>query len=152
MASIRKRGKSWQAQVRSRKTGSIGKSFHRKADAERWAIEQEALMQTGQFEQIQTTDLNLADLMHSYMEKVTPTKRGAGQEFRRISRLLKERDLMLTPLSLAKPQIFFFLLPSETDASGPAFEPANMIWFCYVTLGIWPALNGAGLLETIRCL
>ena len=63
-------------------------------------------MQTGQFEQIQTTDLNLADLMHSYSEKVTPTKRGAAQEFRRISRLLKERDLMLTPLSLAKPHIF----------------------------------------------
>ena len=106
MASIRKRGKSWQAQVRSRKTGSIGKSFHRKADAERWAIEQEALMQTGQFEQIQTRDLNLADLMHSYAEKVTPTKRGAAQEFRRISRLLKERDFMLTPLPLAKPHIF----------------------------------------------
>ena len=40
MASIRKRGKSWQVQVRSRKAGAIGKSFHRKADAERWAIEQ----------------------------------------------------------------------------------------------------------------
>ena len=106
MASIRKCGKSWQAQVRSRKTGSIGKSFHRKADAERWAIEQEALMQTGQFEQIPTTDLNLADLMHSYAEKVTPTKRGAAQEFRRISRLLKERDLMFTPLLSAKPHIF----------------------------------------------
>ena len=67
MASIRKRGKSWQAQVRSRKTGSIGKSFHRKADAERWAIEQEALMQTGQFEQIQTKDLNLANPMGSIL-------------------------------------------------------------------------------------
>ena len=106
MASIRKRGKSWQAQVRSRTTGSIGKSFHRKADAERWAIEQEALMQTGQFGRLQTKDLNLADLMRSYMEKVTPTKRGAAQEFRRISRLLKERDFMLTPLSLAKPHVF----------------------------------------------
>ena len=30
MASIRKCGKSWQAQVPSRKTGSIGKSFPRK--------------------------------------------------------------------------------------------------------------------------
>ena len=79
MASIRKRGKSWQAQVRSRTTGSIGKSFHRKADAERWAIEQEALMQTSQFKRVQTKDLNLADLMHSYAEKVTPTKRGATQ-------------------------------------------------------------------------
>ena len=130
MASIRKRGKSWQAEVRSRKTGSIGKSFHHKADAERWTIEQEALMQTGQFEQIQTLDLNLADLMHSHAKKVTPTKRGAAQEFRRISRLLKERDLMLTPLSLAKPHIFAAFRDRRLRA---AFEPANMIWFCYVT-------------------
>jgi len=106
MASIRKRGKSWQVQVRSRKTGAIGKSFHRKADAERWAIEQEALMQTGQFAQIQTQGLNLADLMQAYAEKVTPTKKGAAQEFRRINRLMKERDLMLTPLPSAKPHIF----------------------------------------------
>ena len=106
MASIRKRGKSWQAQVRSRKTGAVGKSFHRKADAERWAFEQEALMQTGQFAQIQTQALKLADLMKAYAEKVTPTKRGAAQEFRRISRLMKERDLMLTPLPCAKPHIF----------------------------------------------
>ena len=106
MASIRKRGKSWQAQVRSRKTGAIGKSFHRKADAERWAIEQEALMQTGQFAQMQTQGLNLGDLMQTYAEKVTPNKKGAAQEFRRISRLIKERDLMLTPLSSAKPHIF----------------------------------------------
>jgi integrase len=106
MASIRKRGKSWQVQVRSRKAGAIGKSFHRKADAERWAIEQESLMQTGQFAQIQTQGLNLADLMQAYAEKVTPTKKGAAQEFRRINRLMKERDLMLTPLPSAKPHIF----------------------------------------------
>jgi hypothetical protein len=106
MASIRKRGKSWQVQVRSRKAGAIGKSFHRKADAERWAIEQEALMQTGQFAQTQAQDLNLGDLMRAYAEKVTPTKKGAAQEFRRITRLMKERDLMLTPLPSAKPHIF----------------------------------------------
>ena len=106
MASIRKRGKSWQVQVRSRKTGAISKSFHRKGDAERWAIEQEALIQTGQFAQIQIQDLNLADLMQTYVEKVTPTKKGAGQEYRRIKRLMKERELMLTLLTNAKPHIF----------------------------------------------
>jgi integrase len=106
MASIRKRGKSWQVQVRSRKVGAIGKSFHRKADAERWAIEQESLIQTGQFAQMQTQGLNLGDLMQAYAEKVTPTKKGAAQEFRRIARLMKELDLMLTPLPDAKPHIF----------------------------------------------
>ena len=33
----------WQAQVRSRKHGSISKSFHLKSDAQAWAREQEAL-------------------------------------------------------------------------------------------------------------
>ena len=48
MASIRKRNGLWQVQVRSRHAGSTSKSFHRKTDAERWAIAQEALMQSGQ--------------------------------------------------------------------------------------------------------
>ena len=51
-------------------------------------------------------------IMQAYAEKVTPTKKGAAQEFRRITRLMKERDLMLTPLSSAKPHIFANFLNS----------------------------------------
>ena len=72
MASISKRGKSWQAQVQSRKTGAIGKSFHRKVDAERSAIEQETLMQNGQFTQIQTQDFMLHDLMLTTLPSAKP--------------------------------------------------------------------------------
>ena len=75
MASIRKRGSSWQAQVRNRKTGSISKSFHRKADAEAWAIEQEVLIQTGQFAITKIQNFTLHDLMRVYSEKVTPYKK-----------------------------------------------------------------------------
>ena len=49
MASIRKRNNRWQVQVRNRIYGSISKSFHRKSHAQRWAIKQEALMQSGQW-------------------------------------------------------------------------------------------------------
>lgn len=63
-------------------------------------------MQTGQFAQMQTQDLSLGDLMQAYAEKVTPTKKGAAQEFRRITRLMKERELMFTPLPDAAPHIF----------------------------------------------
>ena len=63
-------------------------------------------MQNGQFARIQTQGLNLGDLMQAYAEKVTPTKKGAAHEFRRITRLMKERDLMFTPLPDAKPHIF----------------------------------------------
>jgi hypothetical protein len=49
MATFRKRNSLWQAQVRSRKYGSISKSFHLKSDAQAWARAQESLMQTGQW-------------------------------------------------------------------------------------------------------
>ena len=38
MASIRRRNGLWQVQVRGRHAGSTSKSFHRKTDAERFAI------------------------------------------------------------------------------------------------------------------
>ena len=44
MASFRKRNGLWQVQVRSIHAGAISKSFHRKSDAERWATQQEALI------------------------------------------------------------------------------------------------------------
>jgi integrase len=106
MASIRKRGKRWQVQVRSRAKGAVSKSFHRKVDAERWALEQEVLIQTDQFAKIQTQNMCLKELILAYSEKVTPFKKGAAQEFRRINRLLKEHDLMRTPLPEAHPHVF----------------------------------------------
>ena len=47
MASFRKRNGLWQVQVRNRKIGSISKSFHIKSEAQKWAKEQEVLMQSG---------------------------------------------------------------------------------------------------------
>ena len=49
MTSFRKRNNLWQAQVRSKYIGSISKSFHSKSDAQKWAKEQEVLMQYGQW-------------------------------------------------------------------------------------------------------
>ena len=106
MASIRRRGKSWQAQVRSRTFGSISKSFHCRRDADCWATEQEALMQNGAFASTSISTLTLRDLLKTYLEKVTPTKRGAPQEIRRIARLMQENELLCTPLVTAQPHIF----------------------------------------------
>ena len=44
--------------------------------------------------------------MRTYAEKVTPNQKGAAHELGRLNQLIKERDLMLTPLPDAKPQIF----------------------------------------------
>ena len=56
MATFRKRNNLWQVQVRSRKYGSVSKSFQRKADARKWALEQEALTQSGRWSRTMDQD------------------------------------------------------------------------------------------------
>jgi integrase len=86
MATIRKRGSSWQAQVRREGSPPVSKSFPTKAAASAWARALEA--------QIDTADLSpsirdlrtmtVADLLKRYEEEVTPSKRGARYETSRI--------------------------------------------------------------------
>ena len=90
MASIRKRNNRWQVQVRSRIYGSISKSFHRKSDAQKWAIEQEALMQSGQWSRTMDRGSRISDLLSKYLSDVTPKKRHPDPERRRLNRLLKD--------------------------------------------------------------
>ena len=90
MASIRKRNNRWQVQVRSRIYGSISKSFHRKSDAQKWAIEQEALMQSGQWSRNMDRGSRISDLLNKYLSDVTPKKRHPEPEKRRLNRLLKD--------------------------------------------------------------
>ena len=106
MASMRKRNDLWQVQVRCRHAGSASKSFHRKTDAERWATAQEALMQSGQWEDKKTNKYTIGDMMLRYLNVVTPTKRGKDQETRRLRRLLSDRHLMSVRLTQAKPCVF----------------------------------------------
>ena len=106
MASIRKRNGLWQAQVRSRKLGSISKSFHRKADAVAWAKVQEAMMQTGEWKPKDQRYTSIGDLIQTYLKKVTPHKKGAEPEARRLNRLLHETSLMQIRLDEAQPHHF----------------------------------------------
>ena len=106
MASIRKRNGLWQVQVRSRKIGSASKSFHKKADAVAWAKVQEALMQTGNWRNRDQIDVTVGDLMGNYLNKVTPTKRGADTETRRLKRMLTENSLMIIRLDEIEPHHF----------------------------------------------
>ena len=112
MASIRKRNGLWQVQVRSRDCGSIAKSFHKKADADYWAKNQEALMQSGQWQKPSLCDLTIRHMIEEYAKRVTPQKRGRDTELRRLKRLLGEKPLMSINLKKAHP---LFLRTSETD-------------------------------------
>ena len=106
MASIRKRNSLWQVQVRSRKLGSTSKSFHKKADAIAWAKVQEAMMQTGEWKPKDKRYSNIRNLIQTYLKKVTPHKKGAGPETRRLRHLLKEGSLMTIRLDEARPSHF----------------------------------------------
>lgn len=90
MATFRKRNNRWQVQVRSRQHGSISKSFFKKADAQVWAIEQERLMQIGEWHKDHQPNVSIFDLLTKYQKEVTPTKRAHQREVRRIDRLLSD--------------------------------------------------------------
>ena len=106
MASFRKRNGLWQVQVRSIHSGATSKSFHRKSDAKRWATQQEALMQSGQWAKNMPGDYSLKEMMERYLAEVTPTKRGKDAETRRLKRLLSEKPLMSLRLDKAEPHLF----------------------------------------------
>ena len=106
MASIRKRNDLWQVQVRSRHAGSTSKSFHRKTDAERWAIAQEALMQSGHWQEKTPSQYTIGNMLSRYLDIVTPNKRGRDQEERRLQRLLKDKQIMSVSLDQAQPCFF----------------------------------------------
>ena len=106
MASIRKRNQLWQVQVRRKGVGSVSKSFHRKSDALNWAITQEAMMQAGDWKPKIPANLTIGHLIKSYLEKVTPHKKGAAPETRRLTRLLSEKSLMAILLDDARPHHF----------------------------------------------
>jgi integrase len=90
MATIRKRGSSWQAQVRREGYPPLSKTFPSKADAAAWARDQERAIDRAE---LPTTaralkGMTVGDLLRRYSETITPTKRGAEPEQYRIKTIL----------------------------------------------------------------
>lgn len=90
MATIRKRGSSWQTQVRREGYPSLSKTFASKADAAAWARDQERSIDRAELPTTarELKGVTVGDLLRRYKETVTPTKRGAGPEQYRIKTLL----------------------------------------------------------------
>jgi hypothetical protein len=90
MPTIRKRGQTWQAQVRRAGYPALSKSFSTRADAIAWAREKERSIDRAEL----PTDikelkrLTVADLLKRYEQEITPRKRGAVFERSRIRQLL----------------------------------------------------------------
>ena len=93
MPTIRKRGQTWQVQVRRAGYPALSKSFSTRADALAWAREKERSIDRAEL----PTDikelkrLTVADLLKRYEQEITPRKRGAVFERSRIRKLLAHR-------------------------------------------------------------
>src|SRR5262245_44053223 len=89
MATIRKRGGSWQTQVRRQGHAPVSRSFRRKPDAAAWARRIEADLERSDLpvdrKRLRTP---LSSLLVRYRDEITPTKRGALQQRYRIAQLL----------------------------------------------------------------
>jgi len=109
MATIRRRGATWQVQVRRQGHAALSRTFRLKADAEQWARQKEAELDRGELP-VDTRVLRshtLAHLLERYANSVVPRKRAGDRELYMLrivlrhpfSRLSLHR---LTPAEIAK--------------------------------------------------
>ncbi len=82
MAPIRKRGSRWRAQVRRKDHPARAKSFLDRADALRWAREQELDIDRGEWTTpLQVCSESLSALLTRYETEITPGKRSRSDHF-----------------------------------------------------------------------
>ena len=90
MATIRLRGKRWQAIVKRKGFPLQSKTFDIKRDAEKWGRQQERLIDTGLWSNtFSATQTSLNQLLDRYLSEITVTKRGKTSETSRINSFKK---------------------------------------------------------------
>lgn len=105
MATIRRRGKSWFAQIRRKGFTPKYKSFSSKSDALLWARSEETAIDNGYGYQPSqgSTKITLRDILQKYREEVTVKKKGYESENLRLQRIQTEPicDLLAVDLTPA---------------------------------------------------
>jgi integrase len=140
MACITRRGKRWYARIH-RNGQYKAKSFTARADAERWAREQDIYFDRLDLEATGNTDgvKYLDDLLVRYKTEVTPQKRGAKAEGYRIEvlrrhRIAKMRALDLRPSTIAQYRderlrvVANNTVKNEINLLSAVFEDARTEW------------------------
>lgn len=82
MATIRKRGSSWQVQVRRQGFPPLVKTFASRADAAAWARDKERAIDRAELlpSHRDLKNMTVRDLLHRYEREITAKKRGADRE------------------------------------------------------------------------
>lgn len=94
MATIRKRGSSWQVQVRRQGFPPLVRTFASHADATAWARDKERAIDRAELSPSQRDlkSITVHDLLHRYEREITAKKRGADRERFKL-RLLRSHSL-----------------------------------------------------------
>lgn len=91
MATLRKRGNQWEAQIRKQGWPALSKTLPTKAQAQQWAQATESEMARAAFvDQRPLNHLTLADLLERYAQEVTPSKKSHETELYRIRAFLRD--------------------------------------------------------------
>lgn len=91
MATLRKRGTQWEAQVRKQGWPARSQSFPTKSEANQWAQNIESEMARAAFVDSQSIrKLTLGDLLERYAQEITPTKKGHDSELYRLRAFLRD--------------------------------------------------------------
>jgi integrase len=85
MARFRKRSGSWTAEIRRKGYAPIARTFDTKAEAERWASTVEGKMLSGRYVDTREAEATtLREALARYGREVTPGKKGAAREAKRL--------------------------------------------------------------------
>lgn len=91
MASIRQRGKYWEARIRRNGLPALSRSFSTKADARAWAAVIESEIERGVFiDRTEAEKNTLGDLLQRYLTEVSSQKKGHDSERYRLISLQKD--------------------------------------------------------------
>jgi integrase len=107
MATVRKRGDTWQVQVRRKGLPNQTKSFHRRTDALQWARQMEVQADRNDLpmDRAVLEQVSLADLLVRYRDTVVPAKRGCEIETIIINAFLRS-PLAKTKLCALRQEAF----------------------------------------------
>ena len=85
MGCVRKRGKSWSAQVRVSGWRSFNRTFQTKSDALKWINNLELKLRSSDVpDAVNSQKTTFAKLLKKYETEVSPSHKGAGAEIYRL--------------------------------------------------------------------
>ena len=91
MGCVRKRSKSWNAQVRISGWRSFTKSFAKKSDAVSWMNELEHKLRSAPIPEVPIEEkITLGQLLLKYAEEISPTHKGVIAETYRLKSISRE--------------------------------------------------------------